>query len=111
MYIEESLPIKIRNYLSSITYKSKFLESTFAEITLPKQTNIIVGCIYKHPVLSKTDFTETYLGHQSLLLNILISAAIESAALIEGGTYLETQNLAAALIRGRGLLEKIRYAN
>ena len=32
-------------------------------------------------------------------------------SLLEGGAYLETQNLGAALIRGRRLLEEIRYVN
>ena len=47
--------IYIRNHLSYKTridlniYKSFELESTFTEICTTKKTNIIIGCIYKHP--------------------------------------------------------------
>ena len=47
--------IYIRNHLSYKTnndlkiYKSFELELTFIEICNPKNTNIIIGCMYKHP--------------------------------------------------------------
>ena len=31
-------------------------------ITTPKSHNIVVGCIYKHPPLTKSDFIDTYLS-------------------------------------------------
>ena len=40
---------------------------------------------------------------------ILDAVLIRGRRLIEGGTYLEIKNLGAAPIRGRGLLEEIRY--
>jgi len=51
LYINQSLAYKIRDDLSIKCHLSKQLESTFAEISLPNQPNIIVGCIYKHPTL------------------------------------------------------------
>ena len=32
-------------------YEAKKLESVFIEIVLSKKSNIIVGCIYKHPLV------------------------------------------------------------
>lgn len=58
VYIHESINYKIRDDLSSLCYVSKFLESSFLEIIRPNNKNIIVGCIYKHPVLNNTDFIE-----------------------------------------------------
>ena len=29
-------------------YKAKNLESIFIEVNLPKKTNLVVGCIYRH---------------------------------------------------------------
>ena len=42
-------------------YKSRLLESTFIEILEPKQTNTIVGCIYKHPCMSEKEFNDDFL--------------------------------------------------
>ena len=42
-------------------YKSNQLESTFVEIINPKKSNIIIGCIYKHPNMDVTDFKNSYL--------------------------------------------------
>ena len=41
-------------------YKSNQLESTFIEIINPKKSNIIIGCIYKHPNMDVTDFKNNY---------------------------------------------------
>ena len=43
-------------------YKSNELQSTFAEIINPKKSNIIIGCIYKHPNMDFTDFKNNYLS-------------------------------------------------
>ena len=43
-------------------YKSLQLESNFVEIVLPKKSNIIVGCIYRHPHMSLEEFNEDYLN-------------------------------------------------
>ena len=37
-------------------YKANQLESTFIEIANSKKSNIIVGCLYKHPVMDVADF-------------------------------------------------------
>ena len=52
--------------LDKFLYKPKLLESTFAEISLPKQSNIIVGSIYKHPSLNISEFE---IDHLSPLLD------------------------------------------
>ena len=41
-------------------YNPKLLESTFVEILLPHQKNLIVCCIYKHPKLPINVFTNDY---------------------------------------------------
>ena len=38
------------------------IEPTFIEITCSKSTNVIVGCIYKHPTLPKNDFTNDFIS-------------------------------------------------
>ena len=47
LYIAIDLAYEIRNDLN--LYKVKNLESTFIETTNPNKSNIIVGCIYRHP--------------------------------------------------------------
>ena len=46
LYIQQSLPYKLRNDLSIFT---EDLESIFLEITLPRSQPIVVGCIYRPP--------------------------------------------------------------
>ena len=43
-------------------YKSFELESTFIEICNPKKTNVIIGCIYKHPNVNINEFDDDYLN-------------------------------------------------
>ena len=38
------------------------MESTFIEITNPNKSNIIVGCIYRHPKMDLCEFTHYYLN-------------------------------------------------
>nr|XP_047126254.1 uncharacterized protein LOC124807829 [Hydra vulgaris] len=45
--------------------KKKELESTFIEVLLPSEKNIIVGCIYRHPCMNTSEFFITYI--QTLL--------------------------------------------
>lgn len=49
LYISKRHVSHERKDLDSLMYQAKCLESTFAEIVLPKKTNIIVGTIYRHP--------------------------------------------------------------
>ena len=42
-------------------YKSFELESTFIEICNPKKTNIVIGCIYKHPIMNINELNDDYL--------------------------------------------------
>ena len=52
---------KTRNDIK--TYKFfELIESTFIEICNPKKTNIIVGCIYKHPNMNINEFNDDYLN-------------------------------------------------
>ena len=43
-------------------YKPKKLESIFVEVVLPKKSNLIVGCIYKHPCMDICTFNDHYLN-------------------------------------------------
>ena len=41
-------------------YKSSELESTFVEIINPKKTNIIIGCICRHPTVNLNELNNNY---------------------------------------------------
>ena len=58
--ISNNLSYKARN--DSNFYKSAELESTFIEIINHKKSNIIVGCIYKHPAMDLNEFNDYYLN-------------------------------------------------
>ena len=60
IYTRIHLSYKTRNYLK--IYKSFELESTFIEICNHRKTNIIIGCIYKHPNMSINEFSDDYLN-------------------------------------------------
>ena len=57
--------ISIINYLIKLRqdlciYKASELESTFIEIINPKKTNVIIGCIYRHPTMNLNEFNNNY---------------------------------------------------
>ena len=58
-YISNNLSFQKRDDL--IISKDFELESTFIEINLQKNDNIIIGCIYRHPNMSITEFNEKFL--------------------------------------------------
>ena len=58
LYIASHLSYKPRPDLN--IYKSDQLESTFVEISNPKKSNIVIGCIYKHPNMDVFDFKNNY---------------------------------------------------
>ena len=60
LYINNSVNFKARNDLT--IYKPKELESIFIEIINTKQTNLIIGSIYRHPSMSLTEFNVDYLN-------------------------------------------------
>ena len=43
-------------------YKANQLESTFGEIINPQKSNIVIGCLYKHPNMDVLDFKNNYLS-------------------------------------------------
>ena len=59
IYIRNHLSYKTRNGLK--IYKSFELESACIEIYKTKKTNIITGCIYKHPNMNINEFNDDYL--------------------------------------------------
>ena len=59
IYIKNGINFKPRDDL--IIYKSKELESFFVEIINPKETNTVVGVIYRHPCMDENLFTNDYL--------------------------------------------------
>ena len=60
LYISEKLHYKPRDDL--LIYKPSLLESVFVEILSPEKSNIIVGCIYRHPSMSLSEFNDSYLA-------------------------------------------------
>ena len=60
LYIRYHLSYKPRNNLS--IYKPTELESSFIEISNPKRSNIIVGCIYSHPNMDLDESNDNYLN-------------------------------------------------
>ena len=55
-YVSKFLTSKTRKDLDRCCYLDKQLESVFVEINRPKETNLIVGTIYRHPYMSVSDF-------------------------------------------------------
>ena len=59
LYINRKHSYKIRKDLK--LYKPHKIESVFVEVIMPKRTNIIVGCIYRHPDNNIDEFNTNYL--------------------------------------------------
>ena len=59
LYIASHLSYKPRPDLN--VNKANQLESTFVEIINPKKSNIVIGCLYKHPNMDVLDFKNNYL--------------------------------------------------
>ena len=59
LYISQDLKYKNRSDLN--ISQAKELESTFIEIENKNSKNTIVGCIYKHPNMSITEFISDFL--------------------------------------------------
>ena len=77
LYINKSHSYKTRPDL--VIYKPKKLESIFAEVVLPKKSNLIVGCICKHPCMDICTFNDPYLNP---LLDNLSKEANKTTALL-----------------------------
>ena len=60
LYINRRLSYQLRDDLR--IYDPGKIESTFIEIICSKSTNVIVGCIYKHPTLAINDFTNEFIS-------------------------------------------------
>ena len=60
LYINKRLSYQLRNDLK--LYHPGKTESTFIEIICSKSTNVIVGCIYKHPTLHINDFKSDFIS-------------------------------------------------
>ena len=65
-YINKRLSYQLRNDLR--LYDPGKIESTFIEIIFSKSTNVILGCIYKHPTLPINDFTNDFISSLQLEL-------------------------------------------
>ena len=61
LHINKRLSYRLRNDLR--IYDPGKIESTFIEIICSKSTNVIVGCIYKHPTLPINDFINEFISH------------------------------------------------
>ena len=59
LYISNSIIYKPRNDLT--LYEKGKIESVFIEVIVPKKSNLIVGCIYRHPNMSVSDFNDSHL--------------------------------------------------
>ena len=64
--INKRLSVQLRNDLK--LYHLGKIKSTFIEIICSKSTNLIVGCIYKHPTFQINDFKSDFIS--PLLLKI-----------------------------------------
>ena len=60
LYINKKHAYKLCNDL--IIYCDSELESVFIEVILPKTSNLIVGCIYRHPNMNIESFNDNYLA-------------------------------------------------
>ena len=60
LYINKIISYKLRNDLK--LYHPGKIESTFIEIICSKSTNVIVGCICKHPTLQTNDFKNVFIS-------------------------------------------------
>ena len=60
LYIASHLSYKPRRDLN--IYKANQLESTFVEIINPQKSNILIGCLYKHPNMDAFDLKNNYLN-------------------------------------------------
>ena len=59
-YVNKRLFYQLRNKIK--LYDPGKIESTFIEIVCSKSTNVIVGCICKHPTLCIIDFTNDFIS-------------------------------------------------
>ena len=62
LFISKKLNPTRRKDLETLMYSPKLLESTFAEIHVKNKPNIVVGAIYRHHLLSPSDFTNNFLS-------------------------------------------------
>ena len=60
LYINKRRSYQLRNDLK--LHDPGKIKSTFTEIIYSKPTNVIVGCIYKHPALPINDFTNDFIS-------------------------------------------------
>ena len=60
LYIENSMNYTIRGHLK--IYKRKELYFIFIEVIKFKGRNLIIGCIYRHPSMNLTEFTDIYIS-------------------------------------------------
>ena len=74
LYISKKLSYQLRNDLK--LYDPRKIKSNFIEIICSKSTNMILGCIYKHPLLPTNDLTNHFVS--PLLLKYETSGSINS---------------------------------
>ena len=67
LYVANGINFKPRTDLE--IYQSKELESTFIEIINPKESNDIIGVIYRHPNMNPTEFTDNKFNELMLKLS------------------------------------------
>ena len=56
LYVRTGLNFIPRNDLTNIMYKPRELESFFIEVNNPKETNNIIGVVYRHPCMNEKLF-------------------------------------------------------
>ena len=62
LYISNHYAYKPRSDLDQIVYSPSELESVFVEISFTHRSNIVVGCIYRHPGMSVNAFNNEHLS-------------------------------------------------
>ena len=78
-YIKNDISYKLRNDLK--IFKRKKLESVFIEIISKTSKNTIVGCVYKHPTLSISEFNNT------CIKDLLVKANSENKEIMLMGDF------------------------
>ena len=89
IYVKNGITFKPRNDLA--LYKKKELESFFIEIINPKETNSVVGVIYRHPCMNEQIFNDDYLKKITDILSLENKKYLFLVTLIL--TYLMSQTI------------------
>ena len=61
LYISNRYVYSLRSDLANLMYRPRELESVFVEISLNRKSNILIGCVYRHPGMCINTFNMEHL--------------------------------------------------